>query len=63
MLLILEIKFVALLAQEKWKKYMNELENDDFDILWALWSVYKKIRKILFPWLLVNFKQRYIITN
>ena len=42
---------------------MNEWENDDSEILRALYSVYvyiKKIRTILFPYLLVNFfKQRY----
>ena len=34
-------KFVALLAKEKGKTAMNEWENDDSDILWALYSVYK----------------------
>ena len=32
-------KLVALLTKEK-KTAMNELENDDFDILEALYSVY-----------------------
>ena len=39
----------------------NEWENDDPDILRALYSVYRKIRTILFLYLTVNwFKQRYI---
>ena len=54
-------KFVALLTKEKGKMAINEWENDDSDILWALYSAYKKIRKIIFPYLLVNlFKQRHI---
>ena len=54
-------KFVALLAKEKGKKAINEWESDDCDILQALYSVFKKIRTILFPYLLVNlFKQWYI---
>ena len=28
---------------------INESENDDSDVLQALYSVYKKIRAILFP--------------
>ena len=40
---------------------MNEWEKDDSDILQALYSVYKKFRPILFPYLLVNlFKQTYL---
>ena len=39
---------------------MNEWENDDSDILRALYSGYKKIRTIYLPCLFVNlFKQRY----
>ena len=54
-------KFVAFLTKEKGKTAMNEWKNDDSEILWALYSVYKKIRTILFPYLLVYlFKQRYI---
>ena len=33
----------------------NEWETDDFDFLQALYSVFKKIRTILFPCLPVNF--------
>ena len=32
---------------------INESENDDSDVLQALYSVYKKIRAILFPYLLI----------
>ena len=32
------------------KTAMNESENDDSDFLQALYSVYKKIRTILFPY-------------
>ena len=35
-------KFVVLLTAEKLKVAMNEWENDDSDILQALYSVYKK---------------------
>ena len=39
----------------------NEWESDDSDILWALYSLYKKIRTILFQNLLITlFTQRYI---
>ena len=39
---------------------MNEWESDDFDIFRTWYSVYKRIRAILFPYLLVNlFKQGY----
>ena len=52
-------KFVALLTKEKGKTALNEWENDDSDILQALYSGYKKIRTPLFPYLLVNlFKQK-----
>ena len=34
------------------KTVMNEWENDDSDFLWALYSVYKKIRTIFFHTLL-----------
>ena len=45
----------------KGKIMKNEWENNDSDFLRALYSVYKKIRTILFPYLLVNLlKQRYI---
>ena len=44
-------KFVTLLTKEAGKTAMNDWENDDPDILWALISVYKKIRTILFPYL------------
>ena len=50
-------KFVALLAKEKEKKAINEWESDDCDIFQALYSVFKKIRTILFPYLLNLFKQ------
>ena len=54
-------KFVALLIKEKEKAATNEWENDNSDIFQALYSVYKKIRIIIFPYLLVNlFKQRYV---
>ena len=54
-------KFVALLTKEKGKTAMNEWENDEFDILWSSYIVYKKIKTILFLYLLVNlFKQRCI---
>ena len=43
------------------KAAKNEWENDDSDFLQALYSIYKKIRKNLFPYLLINlFKERYI---
>ena len=32
----------------------NEWENDDSDFLWALYSVYKKIKTILFRYLLLT---------
>ena len=52
-------KFVGLLTNEKGKTAMNEWENDGSNKLGALYSGYKKIRTILFPYLLVNvFKQR-----
>ena len=35
-------KFIALLPKEKGKMVINELENDDSDILLALYSIYKK---------------------
>ena len=54
-------KFVALLTKEKGKTAMNEWENDESDILWSSYIVYKKIKTILFLYLLVNlFKQRCI---
>ena len=54
-------KFVVLLTKEKGETATNEWENDDSDILRALYSVYKKVRAIIFPYLLFNlFKQRYI---
>ena len=42
-------KFVALLTEEKGKIAMKEWENDECDILQAVYSVYKKLRTILFP--------------
>ena len=39
-------KFIALLTKEKGKMAINKWENDDSDILQALYSVYKKIRII-----------------
>ena len=48
-------KFVALLTKKKGKTARNEWENDDSDILQALYSGH-----ILFSYSLVNlFKQRY----
>ena len=48
-------------SKGKGKKAMNEWENDDSDIPRALCRLCKKIRTILFPYLLANlFKQRYI---
>ena len=42
---------------------MNEWENDDSDIIWALHSVYKEIRTIISSYLLaILFKERYIIS-
>ena len=38
--------FIALLTKEKGKMAINKWENDDSDILQALYSVYKKIRII-----------------
>ena len=39
----------------------NEWENDGSDFLQALYNVYKKLRTILFPCLLINlFKERYV---
>ena len=53
-------KFVALVTKEKGKVAMNEWENDCSGMLQALYCEYKKIRTILFPYLLINlFKQRY----
>ena len=44
-------KFVALIAKEKRKMDTNELENDNSDILSALYGVCNKIRTIVFPYL------------
>ena len=53
-------KFIALLTKEKGKTAINEYANDDPGILRTFYSVHKKVRTILFPWLLLNlFKQRY----
>ena len=41
-------KFVALQTKEKGKTAMNEWENNDSDILRALYSVYKRIMTIFF---------------
>ena len=46
-------KFTALWTKKKEKMTINESKNDDSDILQALYSVYKKIRTILFPYLLI----------
>ena len=46
--------FFALLTKEKGKAATNEWENDDPDSLRVLYSVYKKIRTILFLYLTVN---------
>ena len=46
-------KFVALITKEKPKVAMNEWKNDS-DILRALNNVYKQVRTILFPCLVVN---------
>ena len=49
------------LQRKKWKTAMNEWKNDELKWWWALHSVYKNIRTILFPYLLANlFKERYI---
>ena len=54
-------EFVALLPKEKGKTAVNEWKNGESDIIWALYSVYKKARAILFPYFLVNlFKLRYV---
>ena len=53
-------KFVALLTEEKRKIAMKERENDNCNILRAVYSVYKKIWTILFPILVKLFKERYI---
>ena len=51
--------FAAILSKKRLAK--NKWENYDSDFLQDLASIYKKIRTILFPCLLVNlFKQRYI---
>ena len=43
---------------------MNEWGKNDSDILQPLYSVCKKIRTILFPFLLVNlYKQRHISSS
>ena len=42
-------KFVALVTEEKRKIAMKERENDNCDILRAVYSVCKKIWTILFP--------------
>ena len=43
-------KFVAQLTKKT--RANNEWENDDSVLLWALYSIGKKIRSILFPYLL-----------
>ena len=54
-------KFIALLTKKKVKMAMSEWEIDGSNILWVLYSVYKKNRAILFLYVLVNlFKQKYI---
>ena len=52
-------KFVALLTKLKGKTAINEYANENSDILRAFYSVYKKVRTILFPCLLPNlFRER-----
>ena len=52
-------KFIALITKEK--KAKNEWENDDYDFLAALQSIYKKLGQFIFHILLANFfKQRQI---
>ena len=46
--------FVTLLTKEKGKTAANEWQNDNSDIIWALYNVYKKIKTVIFPHLLVN---------
>ena len=41
-------KVVALLTKEKEKIAMNEWKNDDSDIFWALYRVYKKWGQFFF---------------
>ena len=53
-------KYVALPTKEKGKPAMSKWENDDSDILWALYCVCKNNSSIFSMLLLVNlFKQRY----
>ena len=45
----------------KGKTAKNELESDGSDFLWVLYSIWKKIRTIFFPyWLIELFKERFI---
>ena len=46
--------FVTLLTKEKGKTATNEWQNDNCDIIWALYNVYKKIKTVIFPYLLAN---------
>ena len=51
-------KFVTILKKKKGKTATNKWESDDSDVLLALYSVYKKIKAIFFPYLAINlFKQ------
>ena len=47
-----EIRFIA----NDWKTARNELENDDSNFLWALYSVYKESRTIFFHALLAMYR-------
>ena len=45
----------------KGKTTNNERETDYSDFLWALYNLYKKIRKIILSYVVLNvFKERYI---
>ena len=44
----MNLEILAMLTKKKGKTSMHEWENDDSDILWALYRVYKKIRIIFF---------------
>ena len=41
-------KFIALLTKKKGKMAVSEWENDGSNILWALYSVHKKIGQFFF---------------
>ena len=50
---------------DKGKVAKNEWKNDDSGLLWALYSVHKKIKAILFPYFSLTFKEieRYISSD